>query len=231
MILYSIGDSITWGAELGNKEEERFSRIISNHINAVDCNNASSGVSNDYIFRNAIRDIQQWIQTHRIWDESNGWVTSDELKLLIGWTAPTRFEWWDGTKYKQERLWVKYDKWGINDEARKTEDEFIVHQNELIPSYIRTFNHIQSMISLCELHGIDYYFFNAFYEYENVKEPNTKIDMFGRDTEQLGFDYLNPHMDNMYDYLKKNSGGFLPRKHPTKESHEMWANYIIKKWL
>jgi hypothetical protein len=87
------------------------------------------------------------------------------------------------------------------------------------------------MISLCELHNIDYYFFNAFYEYEMVKEPNEKIDMFGRNTEQLGFDYLYPHLDNMYDYIKNNGGKFLPRKHPTKESHKMWANYIIKEWL
>ena len=38
-------------------------------------------------------------------------------------------------------------------------------------------------------------------------------------------------MDNMYDYLNENGGTFHERKHPTKESHEMWANYIIKKWL
>jgi len=233
MILYSIGDSVTWGAELENKEEGRYSKLVANHIGGIDCNNASSGVSNDYIFRNAMRDITQWIKTNRIWDETNGWVESDELKVLIGWTSPTRFEWWDGEKYVQDRLWVDYDKWGDVDKWQTTEqqDKFILHQNELIPSYIRTFNHIQSLISLCELNGIDYYFFNTFYQYETIKEPKSKIDLWGRETEQLGLEYLKVEMDNMYDYLNKNNATFHERKHPTKKSHKLWANYIIEKWL
>ena len=210
MILYSIGDSVAWGAELENKEEERYSKLVANHLDGIDCNNASAGVSNDYIFRNSLRDINQWIKTKRIWDETNGWVKSDELKVLIGWTSPTRFEWWDGEKYVQDRLWVDYDKWGKPDENQTTElqDKFILHQNELIPSYIRTFNHIQSLISLCELNGIDYYFFNTFYQYETIKEPKSKIDLWGRETEQLGLEYLKVEMDNMYDYLNKNNATF-----------------------
>ena len=233
MILYSIGDSVGWGAELENKEQERYSKLVANYLDGIDCNNASSGVSNDYIFRNSMRDINQWIKTKRIWDETNGWVESDELKVLIGWTSPTRFEWWDGKKYVQDRLWVDYDKWGKPDENQTTElqDKFILHQNELIPSYIRTFNHIQSLISLCELNDIDYYFFNTFYQYETIKEPKSKIDLWGRETEQLGLEYLKVEMDNMYDYLNKNKATFHERKHPTKKSHKLWANYIIEKWL
>ena len=233
MILYSIGDSVTWGAELENKENERYSKLVADDLGAIDCNNASAGVSNDYLFRNAMRDIHQWINTHKIWDETNGWSESDELKVLIGWTSPTRFEWWDGEKYVQDRLWVDYDKWGSPDENQTTEqqDKFILHQNELIPSYIRTFNHIQSLISICELNGIDYYFFNTFYHYENIKEPKSKIDLWGRDEEQLGLKFLKEEMDNMYDYLNKNNATFHERKHPTKESHKMWANYILNTWL
>jgi len=233
MILYSIGDSVTWGSELENKEEERYSKLVANHLNAVDCNNASAGVSNDYIFRNAMRDINQWLDTGRIWDETNGWMESDELKVLIGWTSPTRFEWWNGKQYVQDRLWVDYDKWGKPDENQSTEqyDKFILHQNELIPSYIRSYNKILSLSTLLSLYGVDYHFMNIFYHYENIEEPKNKIDTWGRDTDQLGLDYLKIKMDNMYDYLNENGGTFHERKHPTKESHEMWANYIIKKWL
>tara|TARA_B110000211_G_C13926409_1_gene485170 strand:+ start:206 stop:901 length:696 start_codon:yes stop_codon:yes gene_type:complete len=231
MILYSIGDSVTWGAELENKENERFSKIVADKLGFIDCNTACSGVSNDYIFRNTMRDIHHWIETHKCWSEEIGWIKSDELKLVIGWTSPTRFEWWTGSEYQQERLWSGYDKWGDNDKDKTTEDIFVLNQTELIPSYIRTFNYIQSLISICELNGIDYYFFNAFYKYENIEEPLTKIDMFGRDTEQLGLEYLKTDMDNMYDYLNKNEGTFHPRKHPTKESHKLWANYILNTWL
>ena len=233
MILYSIGDSVTWGAELENKEEERYSKLLANHLDGVDCNNASAGVSNDYLFRNTMRDINQWIHTRRIWDETNGWVKSNELKVLIGWTSPTRFEWWDGEKYVQDRLWVDYDKWGKPDENQTTDlqDKFILHQNELIPSYIRTFNHIKSLESFLRLNKIDFYFFNTFYQYEELDEPNSKIDLWGRDKKQLGLEYYKIQMDNMYDYLKKENGTFHERKHPTKESHKLWADYIIEKWL
>ena len=56
-ILYTNGDSVVWGAELENKERERFSNLISGKLGMVDCNNASSGVSNDYIYRQTIRKI------------------------------------------------------------------------------------------------------------------------------------------------------------------------------
>ena len=49
--LYSHGDSVVWGAELENKKTERFSYHIANKLELVDCNNASAGVSNDYIYR------------------------------------------------------------------------------------------------------------------------------------------------------------------------------------
>jgi hypothetical protein len=231
MILYSIGDSVVWGAELENKEKDRFSKIVANKINAIDCNNASAGVSNDYIFRNSMRDIHQWIKTKKIWSEETGWIENDKLKIIIGWTAPTRFEWWVGDKYQQERLWLEYDKWGNNDKHRKTEDLFILHQNDKIPSYIKTFNYIKSLEAICKVNNLDYYFFNAFYEYENIKEPKSKIDLWGRDTDQVGLEYLKNNMDNMYQYLKENGGTFLPRKHPSKESHKMWAEYIVNKWL
>ena len=56
-IFYSNGDSVVWGAELENKQTERYSSIVSNLFNWVDCNNASAGVSNDYIFRQTMRDV------------------------------------------------------------------------------------------------------------------------------------------------------------------------------
>ncbi len=46
-ILYSNGDSVVWGAELENKETQRFSNILSKDLGMIDCNNASAGVSND----------------------------------------------------------------------------------------------------------------------------------------------------------------------------------------
>lgn len=233
-VLYSNGDSVIWGAELENKKNERFSSIISSKLGWVDCNNASAGVSNDYIYRQTLRDVHHWLKYKRIWSEETGWVESNDLFVLIGWTAPTRFEWWDTSEYKQERLWISYDKWGFPDKDKKTELSFILNQTSDVPSYIRTFNHMISLSAILDKYKIPYYFFNVFYRYDNLIEPISKIDKFGKETYQADLNTLYEYLPNsikdytMYEYIKNNDGKFLPRNHPTKESHQLWADYLIK---
>jgi len=232
-ILYSHGDSVVWGAELENKQTERFSHHISDHYGWIDCNNASAGVSNDYIYRQTMRDVSHWLTTGKCWSEETGWVNSDNLFVVVGWTSPTRFEWWNGSEYQQERLWTGYDKWGENDKDKTTEDQFVLNQTEDIPSYIRTFNHIIGLSSFLDKADIPYYFFNTFYDYKFPTEPNQKIDKFGKSEEQLGLDsmwnLLPPEfkIETMYSYIKDNEGELLERNHPTKESHKIWADHLI----
>jgi hypothetical protein len=233
-IFYSNGDSVVWGAELENKQTERYSSIVSNLFNWVDCNNASAGVSNDYIFRQTMRDVSHWLDTKKCWSEESGWIKSDELFVCIGWTSPTRFEWWEGKQYQQERLWTGYDKWGDNDKNRTTEDEFILNQTEDLPSYIRTLNHIISLGSFLQVNNIPYCFYNVFYDFKTLKEPKKQIDNFGRKSNQTSLKSLWKQIPNfkdesMYEYIHKNGGTFLPRNHPTKISHKLWANYLYKR--
>jgi len=233
--LYSSGDSTTWGAELDNKEVERYSSLISKENSWIDFNNASAGMSNDYMFRQTLRDVTHWLDTKEVWSEETGWVKSDKLYVIIGWTAPTRFEWWTGNEYQQERHWAGYDKWGDNDKNRTTEDQFVLNQTDIIPSYIRTFNHIISLSSFLEKHQIPYHFFNVFYEYDINIELNSKIDKFGKEKNQLGLESLLKLLPKefnettTYQYIKERGGDFLPRKHPSKESHYLWASYLINK--
>lgn len=231
-ILYTNGDSVVWGAELQNKSKHRFSSVIAKRNNWIDCNNASAGVSNDYIYRQTMRDISHWLDSNKCWSEESGWIESDNLFVIIGWTAPTRFEWWTGKNYQQERLWEGYDKWGDNDKDRTTEDQFVLNQTEIIPSYIKTFNQIIGLSSFLEKYKIPYYFFNVFYEYELPEEPDFKIDEFGRDKKQTSLKSLWKELpfefkkETMYSYIEKKGGKFLDRNHPTKESHKMWAKHL-----
>lgn len=234
-VLYSNGDSTIWGAELDNKETERFSSIIADKLGWVDCNNASSGVSNDYIYRQTLRDVSHWLKHKKVWSEETQWIETDTLFVLIGWTAPTRFEWWDGNEYKQERLWVEYDKWGSTDADKMTDAMFAINQTMDIPSYIRTFNHIISLSAFLEKNNISYYFFNSFYDYQIPSEPTEKIDKFGKSEFQTGlqtlWDFIPQSMkdETMFKHLKNNGGNFLARKHPSAQSHKMWANNLLKK--
>ena len=234
-ILYTNGDSVVWGAELEHKETERFSHLLSVENDMIDCNNASAGVSNDYIYRQTMRDVSHWLDTKKCWSEDSGWVESDELFVVVGWTAPTRFEWWTRDKYQQERLWVGYDRWGENDKDRTTEDHFVLNQTEAIPSYIRTINQIIGLSSFLDKHKIPYYFFNVFYDYNfRGMDTENKIDKFGRSENQLCFESLWKLLPNefksetMYGYIHSKGGGFLERNHPTKESHFMWSEFLSK---
>lgn len=232
-ILYSHGDSVVWGAELDNKQTERYSHHIAQHYGWLDCNNASAGVSNDYIYRQTMRDVSHWLERKIVWSEETGWIDADELVIVIGWTSPTRFEWWDGSEYQQERLWIGYDKWGENDTDRTTEDQFVLNQTEDLPSHIRTFNHIIALSSFLDKHNISYYFYNTFYQYKGVVEPKTKIDKWGRDEYQLCINSLWKQLpdeftfDTMYNYIRFMGEGFLPRNHPTKEAHKEWSKFLI----
>lgn len=233
-VLYSHGDSVVWGAELENKKIERFSYHVSNKLQMVDCNNASSGVSNDYIYRQTMRDVCHWLENGVVWSEETKWITASKLTIIIGWTSPTRFEWWDGGKYQQERLWTGYDKWGELDKDRTTENEFVLNQTSDIPSYIRTFNYIISLSAFLEKHNISYYFFNSFYEYKLPKEPKDLIDNYGKPNFQIDLNSLWIQLPNefkcrtMYEHIQFMGEELLPRNHPTKKAHKEWAQFLIK---
>lgn len=233
--IYSNGDSVTWGSELDNKKEERFSSILANKLGYTDCNNSSAGVSNDYIYRQSIRDAIHWINHKTVWNEESGWVYADNIFMLIGWTAPTRFEWWNNGEYVQDRLWANYDMWGGLDINKHTEINFNLNQTEIIPSYIKTFNHIISLSALLAVNKIPYYFFNVFYEYEIPPEPIKKLDKFGKSEFQTDLHSLWKYLpktfrdETMYSVIQKQGGNFLNRKHPSANSHKIWADYIEKK--
>lgn len=235
-ILYTNGDSVVWGAELERKQTERFSNLLATKRGWVECNNASAGVSNDYIYRQTMRDVSHWLEHKKVWSEETGWVESDELIVIIGWTSPTRFEWWTGTEYQQERLWIGYDMWGDTDKDRVTELGFVINQTEDIPSYIRTFNQIIGLSSFLEKCGIKYYFFNTFYEYKSIKEPTNLIDKYGKPNYQIGTHELWKQLPDeftfgtMYDYIRFMGEGFLPRNHPTSKGHYLWSEFLDKEF-
>ena len=80
--LFVNGCSFTYGDELKNKFEERWSYIISKRLNLEEINIAHDGASNDRILRSTI----DWIS-----------YNTDKLKdtfFVIGWTGPERWEEW-----------------------------------------------------------------------------------------------------------------------------------------
>ena len=59
MSLFFSGCSITWGDELKDRINERYSTLVSKHYGCKHVNISQCGVSNDYIVRNTIKFLQK----------------------------------------------------------------------------------------------------------------------------------------------------------------------------
>ena len=113
MKIYFDGCSWTEGAELNNQEEERFSKLICNQLDAEETNLAKGGGSNDRIVRNLL--VENNIEHYDY--------------VVIQMTFPARTEYWD-------KEWIRvsgkhnYNKWlyGENGDIRRLGEKFTNHQ-------------------------------------------------------------------------------------------------------
>ena len=191
-ILYTNGDSISWGSELKDRTN-RFSTLLAKEKGLIDFNVSSSGISNDRIFRNTLRDVCKFLNSEPIYNEELGYVKVDEMFVLISFTAPTRFDYFDGDVFVKEQLWTHRDKWGKIDEEHLTDSKYIIHQTHLAPSLLRIFQQIISLTSLFKSNNIPYLFVNAFFEYD--------IDEISITNKDIHFDKVSKQFDDVNDYF------------------------------
>ena len=82
MSLCFSGCSITWGDELKNRYQERYSTLVSKHYDAIHSNISECGISNDTIVRNTIKHLQN---------------TKPDI-VVIQYTVHPRFEYYEVKK-------------------------------------------------------------------------------------------------------------------------------------
>ena len=87
-ILYCNGCSWTWGDDLENPIEERFSTLLGEKANLTVINNAMNGGSN---FRVARTTMNYLLSNRDKWDD---------IIVVIGFTDPSRYEFYDAEKNK-----------------------------------------------------------------------------------------------------------------------------------
>ena len=234
-VLYTNGDSVSWGSELKDRTN-RFSTLLAKEKGLVDFNVASSGISNDRIYRNTLRDLCKFVNGEPIYNEELGYVKVDEMFVLISFTAPTRFDYFDGDVFVNERLWTHKDKWGTIDEHRLTDSKYVIHQTDLTPSLLRVFQQIISLKSFCEANKIPYLYTNAFFEYDADeilvlnKDINTEkvAKQFDDTNDYFGLVDLWKQIPqsfkdiNLTKYLKgfKDDSMFEERGHPSIKGHK-----------
>lgn len=240
-VLYSIGDSITWGAELKNKKN-RFSRIIADELDYIDFNCASSGISNDRIFRNTIRDISKFVNGNKISNEEIGSINANKLFVLVQFTAPTRFDYFDGDVFIPERFWDN-DKWGYKDMHRITDNQYIINQTDIRASMVRTFQYVLTLQSFLEKHKIPYLIVNGFNEI-NEEEISLLDNKINEEKIRNTYDTIDSYFalqnmynllpdsykkNSLYSLLKNKSNCFAERGHANIKGNIIIADNLIKK--
>lgn len=119
MKIYFDGCSWTRGAELENPEEERYSKLICNHLGAEETNLAADGGSNDRIVRNLL--VENNIEDYDM--------------AVIQMTFPFRTEFYNN-KWDRDR-WIRinprnnYNKWinGENGNIERLGEKFNDHSD------------------------------------------------------------------------------------------------------
>ena len=204
MKIYFDGDSWTQGTELVNQEEERFSKLICNHLGAEETNLGYGGGSNDRIVRNLLveNDIEKY----------------DAAFIQLVW--PQRTEYWDERWIKVSPNW-KFTKWSHEDsKVGEGDDKFKYYTNTNIPRsdhakfwkhyYTRLANqkyfqtqekiHVETIRNTCKAKGVPLVL--------------STINEFSK----LDFDYVM--------IQKKETS--TPKGHPNKLGHQNIANDLLK---
>ena len=168
-VLYSNGDSWSFGTDLSpdTRENDRWSAILSDKMNMIDFNVATSGASNDRIFRTTLRDICLIKDGKNIWSEKTGniGVKLEDLFVVIGFTSPTRFEYYNEelNQWKQMRHDVE-DDWGFKPGDRDYDNQLLKDRfGSLQGMYSKWLSNVVSLHHILSSFNIRHLFFNAFY--------------------------------------------------------------------
>ncbi len=244
-ILYTIGDSYVYRGP----QYTTWSSMLSKKINYIDANNGMSGTSNDRTFRSVIRDITRIETEGKLWTENTNDIDCDleELFVIIGWTSPTRFEWFKNGEYVSSRYWEtsNFIRGGNKSLDFSFSDEITLPLTEQVNSYIRFFNQIITLKIFLESKSIKNIFYNTFYPFgENT------IDYFEKTLDELEdtkpkklLGYDNPptyySLKSLWkkvpqDYKINNQLEQVTDKnldetlHPTPKGDEIWSEYLTK---
>tara|TARA_Y100001972_G_C7634307_1_gene318410 strand:+ start:275 stop:928 length:654 start_codon:yes stop_codon:yes gene_type:complete len=213
-VLYSIGDSWTFGYDLENPSKECYPYLLSKKLKCELVNEALPGGSNDWMFRKSI----EWISKNDL----------SEVKLfIVGWSFVTRreenFTFYHGGDPKYERINFKNDKISnlISDN---------LYNNKL--STIKTFTYIYALQEILSKKQVDYLFYfpldeiliqDEWYEtnvksevhdiYLNIDKSRCIGPKLNNEVIITGLEQRHPNKkesewisEQLYNFLRKNHG-------------------------
>jgi len=211
MILYTIGDSWTYGYDLENPKTECYPYLLSQKLGCDLINEGLPAASNDWMFRKSI----EWILKNDI----------SKLELfIVGWSFPWRreenFSFYHGGDPKSERK-----NYGNGPDGEPISKWISENLFDMRLSYIKTFTYIYTLQEILKSKKINYLFYyplDNFFIQDDMYEKTIKSDVHDI--------YLQIDMDRCVgpDF----DGKFvIPEdelRHPNKKETEWLADQLYK---
>lgn len=207
MLLYTVGDSFTYGQELSNPEQTCWPRLVANSIDYELVNDGRPGVGNDYIVKKTMQAVS-------------------ELKpdlIIVCWTSAGRVEHADE--------WGAYTTWpGSN--IRVFDDSKLSYRKELIKyitihnnkeyEYRRWLRNAILLQSFLKCYNVKYKFVSAFDNQSRNKKYMQHNDGYVQmiDTDNfIGWPY-----EGLVEWAYDTPHG--PGGHPLEEGHKLIADKV-----
>jgi len=210
VILYTIGDSWTYGTELENPKEECYPYLLSKKLKCDLVNEAQPAASNDWMFRKSIE-----------------WITKSDISnihtFIVGWSHFNRreeqFQFYHGGELEDM----------INSRGDNNPMEKIISKNfaNLRLQAIKTFTYIYTLQEILKKNNIKYIFYfpwddvllqDKWYD-ETIKSDVHDIYL------RIDRDYcIGPRLGNKQ--ITDRISPKLNSLHPNKEEHEFIAKKL-----
>ena len=215
MKIYFDGCSFTWGSELNNNEEERYSRLMCDALDAEECNYATEGGSNDRIVRNLLveNDIEEY-----------------DL-AVIQMTFPVRTEYWD-------EQWIKvnpkynFARWLLDPSHRRVQKEKArILKKEVNPFYAKIDKLGEKFVDHGDHWMYHYkYIHNDYYSQvkENIQSQTIRDHCKAHNVPVILLT-INTWSKVNFDYMVKLNGKTRADKgHPNELGHRVIADSLLK---
>jgi hypothetical protein len=258
-IILAAGDSWTFGSEIRDPalppavkdwDEENdayrlprtWPNMLASKLGITAVNIAYPGSSNDRI----VRTVKDWLIKNYISKKQR----TSELLLTVGFTSPERkdFYYKDKDTDAWVTIWPLWDPGYQQQELKKFHDLYVKHMwnsEEYVHRYI---NHILDLQNFCKVYGIDYFFFQAFYQHKDlpikqwydpkVSNVACRSDIMAANSAAWeliddvrfmnktkdSYSFLS-YITNMDSRLATNDA--LIDQHPSEKAHGWWADHVF----
>jgi len=225
--LYYNGDSFCGdGIELN----KRFGQLLGNKYN-LEVNHAWRGGSS----------------SHRIYRTTVNYIMNNQSKLqdtlfLIGWTKPTRFEWYNSFKeqyiqFGHQNFYEHHDEdleYGITEEFQKEYITKFVDIDTMLEDHLRR---VYSLECILKTNNCKYLFWNAFHDtcilHSNLPDTislwNKAVEIFDWENWILpdsSFDKYLEQFPHRIARQKPSAPDYLPDDHPNELGHLKWFEVV-----